>query len=212
MELLHWHEYLEMLTAIIVIVDPLGAVPIFIGLTAEQSEHERAHTARVAVFSAGIVLVIACLLGAPLLKFFGIRIASFQIAGGILIFVLAMSMLNARISPAKQTQEEATEAVGKENVAVVPLAIPLLAGPAAISTIIIYAHRQEGWMIRGFLILAVALTIALVWILWRVSIPLSRKLGRTGMNNVTRVMGLLLAAIAVEFVAGGLGELFPALK
>ncbi|NMC45121.1 MAG: NAAT family transporter [candidate division Zixibacteria bacterium] len=212
MEMLHWHDYLEMLTAIIVIVDPLGAVPIFIGLTAEQSEHERAHTARVAVFSAGIVLVIACLLGAPLLKFFGIRIASFQIAGGILIFVLAMSMLNARISPAKQTQEEATEAVGKENVAVVPLAIPLLAGPAAISTIIIYAHRQEGWMIRGFLILAIAITIALVWILWRVSIPLSRRLGRTGMNNVTRVMGLLLAAIAVEFVAGGLGELFPFLK
>lgn len=212
MEMLHWHDYLEMLTAIIVIVDPLGAVPIFIGLTAEQSEHERAHTARVAVFAAGIVLVIACLLGAPLLKFFGIRIASFQIAGGILIFVLAMSMLNARISPAKQTQEEATEAVGKENVAVVPLAIPLLAGPAAISTIIIYAHRQEGWMIRGFLILAIAITIALVWILWQVSIPLSRRLGRTGMNNVTRVMGLLLAAIAVEFVAGGLGELFPFLK
>jgi multiple antibiotic resistance protein len=212
MEMLHWHDYLEMLTAIIVIVDPLGAVPIFIGLTAEQSEHERAHTARVAVFSAGIVLVIACLLGAPLLKFFGIRIASFQVAGGILIFVLAMSMLNARISPAKQTREEANEAVGKENVAVVPLAVPLLAGPAAISTIIIYAHRQEGWMIRGFLILAIALTIALVWILWRVSIPLSRRLGRTGMNNVTRVMGLLLAAIAVEFVAGGLGELFPALK
>lgn len=210
--MLHWHDYLEMLTAIIVIVDPLGAVPIFIGLTAEQSEHERAHTARVAVFSAGVVLVIACLLGAPLLKFFGIRIASFQIAGGILIFVLAMSMLNARISPAKQTQEEATEAVGKENVAVVPLAIPLLAGPAAISTIIIYAHRQPGWTIRGFLILAIALTVALVWILWRVSIPLSRRLGRTGMNNVTRVMGLLLAAIAVEFVAGGLGELFPALK
>ncbi|MDD4052463.1 MAG: NAAT family transporter [candidate division Zixibacteria bacterium] len=210
--MLHWHDYLEMLTAIIVIVDPLGAIPIFISLTADQSEHERAHTAWVAVFSAGIVLVIACLLGAPLLKFFGIRIASFQIAGGILIFVLAMSMLNARISPAKQTQEEATEAAGKENVAVVPLAIPLLAGPAAISTIIIYAHRQEGWTIRGFLILAIIFTIALVWILWRLSIPLSRRLGRTGMNNVTRVMGLLLAAIAVEFVAGGLGELFPVLK
>jgi multiple antibiotic resistance protein len=210
--MLHWHDYLEMLTAIIVIVDPLGAIPIFISLTADQSERERAHTAWVAVFSAGIVLIIACLLGAPLLKFFGIRIASFQIAGGILIFVLAMSMLNARISPAKQTQEEATEAVGKENVAVVPLAIPLLAGPAAISTIIIYAHRQEGWTIRGFLILAIIFTIALVWILWRLSIPLSRRLGRTGMNNVTRVMGLLLAAIAVEFVAGGLGELFPVLK
>jgi len=201
-----------MLTAIIVIVDPLGAIPIFISLTADQSERERAHTAWVAVFSAAIVLIIACLLGAPLLKFFGIRIASFQIAGGILIFVLAMSMLNARISPAKQTQEEATEAVGKENVAVVPLAIPLLAGPAAISTIIIYAHRQEGWTIRGFLILAIIFTIALVWLLWRLSIPLSRRLGRTGMNNVTRVMGLLLAAIAVEFVAGGLGELFPILK
>lgn len=210
--MLHWHDYLEMLTAIIVIVDPLGAIPIFISLTADQSERERAHTAWVAVFSAAIVLIIACLLGAPLLKFFGIRIASFQIAGGILIFVLAMSMLNARISPAKQTQEEATEAVGKENVAVVPLAIPLLAGPAAISTIIIYAHRQEGWTIRGFLMLAIILTVALVWLLWRLSIPLSRRLGRTGMNNVTRVMGLLLAAIAVEFVAGGLGELFPVLK
>ena len=210
--MLQWQEYLEILTAIIVIVDPLGAIPIFISLTSGQSEPERRQTARVAVVVGTIVLIISCLVGAPLLRFFGIRLASFQVGGGILIMLLAVSMLNARLSAAKETEEEAREAESKENVAVVPLAVPLLAGPAAISTMIIYAHRQPGWFHKGFLIAAAAGAMALVWLMLRLSIPLSRKLGKTGLHNVTRLMGLLLAAIAVEFIVTGLLELLPGLR
>jgi len=95
---------------------------------------------------------------------------------------------------------------------VVPLAIPLLSGPAAISTVIIFAHRGTGAGLKGFLIVSIVLVSFFVWLSLRLSIPLSRKLGKTGLNNITRVMGLLLSAIAVEFISSGLLELFPGLK
>ena len=107
----------------------------------------------------------------------------------------------------KQTPEESFEAQGKENVAVVPLAVPLLAGPAAISTVIIYTHRDNTYQFKGFLMLGIIFVLFLVWLSLRLSIPLSRKLGKTGLNNITRIMGLLLSAIAVEFIASGMLEL-----
>jgi len=207
-----WHDYLQILIGIIVLVDPLGAIPIFITLTSDQSEAERSHTARVATMTAGIVLVGCCFIGEPLLRFFGIRIASFEVGGGILILLLAISMLNAKVSASKQTQEEANEAVSKSNVAVVPLAIPLLAGPAAISTVIIYSHKEAGLLFKGFLVLCIIAAALIVWVALQLSQPLIRKLGRTGLNNATRIMGMILAAIAVEFIATGLSQLFPALN
>jgi len=207
--LLEWHEYLEILTAIIVIVDPFGLIPIFISITADETEREKARTAKVAVTAAAIVLIVSILAGGPLLRFFGISIASFKVAGGILIFLTAVSMINARISSSKNTPEETKEAVEKENVAVVPLAVPLLAGPAAISTVIIYSHKQPGLAMKGFLIGSVVLVALGTWVLLRLSSAISRKLGRTGLNNTTRLMGLILAAIAIEFIAGGLLQLFP---
>ena len=129
--MLDWHQYIEILTAIVVIVDPFGAIPIFISITSDESPRQRAQTARIASIELAVVLVAAALAGEPVLKILGIRLASFQVGGGILILLLAISMLNAKVSPAKQTPEEEIEAVAKENVAVVPLAVPLLAGPAA---------------------------------------------------------------------------------
>jgi multiple antibiotic resistance protein len=210
--MLEWHEYLEIVTALIVIVDPIGAVPIFLGLTSGQTGRERAHTAWVASITAAFVLVVASAIGEPLLRFFGISIASFRVGGGILVLLTAISMMNARISPVRQTPEESKEAEEKENVAVVPLAIPLLAGPAAISTVIILAHREISPFFNGFLIAAILFVTFLTWASLRLSIPLSGKLGRTGLNNITRVMGLLLSAIAVEFIATGLLALFPGLQ
>jgi len=210
--MLEWHQYIEIFTAIIVIVDPLGLLPIFISITADENERERAHTAKIAVIVATVVMIIGSLVGGPLLKFFGISIASFRVAGGLLILILAIAMLNAKISPSKQAPEEAKEAIEKENVAVVPLAVPLLAGPAALSTIIIYAQSIPGWSIRLYLILCIIAVAIITWIMLRLSIVISRKLGQTGLNNVTRLMGLILAAIAIEFIAGGLILLFPGLK
>jgi multiple antibiotic resistance protein len=209
---MHWHDYLEMLTAIIVIVDPLGAIPIFLGLTAGDSVQERTRIARTAAIAAAILLIISSLVGELFLRLFGISIASFKVGGGILVLLTAISMMNARISPVKQTPEESQEAEGKENVAVVPLAVPLLAGPAAISTVIIFTHRYAEPRSKLYLIASILLVCLLIWISLRLSIPLSKKLGRTGLNNITRIMGLLLSAIAVEFIASGLLELFPGLQ
>lgn len=147
-----------------------------------------------------------------MLRLFGISVASFRVGGGILVLLTAISMMNARISPVKQTPEESKEAEGKENVAVVPLAVPLLAGPAAISTVIIFTHRYPNPQSKLYLIASILLVTGLVWLSLRLSIPLSKKLGRTGLNNITRIMGLLLSAIAVEFIASGLLELFPGLQ
>jgi len=210
--MLEWYQYIEMFTAILVIVDPLGLLPIFISITANESERERAHTARVAVSFAAVVMIIGALAGGPILRFFGISIASFRVAGGLLVLILALAMLNAKISHSKHSPEEAKEAVEKENVAVVPLAVPLLAGPAALSTLIIYAQSIPGWGIKLYLVLCVVVTAVITWIMLRLAIVISRRLGQTGLNNVTRLMGLLLAAIAVEFIAGGLVQLFPGLK
>ncbi len=207
-----WHHYIEIFTAIFVIVDPLGAVPIFLSVTADEDARQRARTALVASVVFVVAMVLATFIGEPILKFFGIRIASFQVGGGILILLLAISMLNAKISPARQTPEEAQEAVAKSNVAVVPLAIPLLSGPAAFSTVIIYSTRSEGWSDRAFIVASIVLVALIIWILFRLSIPLSHRLGQTGVNTVTRVMGLILAAIAIEFISAGLLQLFPALN
>jgi multiple antibiotic resistance protein len=209
---MQWHQYIEMLTAIIVIVDPLGAIPIFLGLTANDSNRDRTRIARTAAVAAGLLLIGSSVLGELLLRLFGISVASFRVGGGILVLLTAISMMNARISPVKQTPEESKEAEGKENVAVVPLAVPLLAGPAAISTVIIFTHRYPGAESKAILISSIILVSALTWISLRLSIPLSKKLGRTGLNNITRIMGLLLTAIAVEFISSGLLELFPGLQ
>ncbi len=209
--MLEWHQYLEILTAILVIVDPFGAIPIFISITSDETPKQRANTARIASFTLAVVLIAAALAGEPMLKLLGIRLASFQVGGGILILLLSLSMINAKVSPTKQTPEEEIEAVAKENVAVVPLAIPLLAGPAAISTVIVFAHRSDDWSAKGFVIFSVILVALLTWLLLRLSIPLSHKLGRTGINTFTRAMGMVLSAIAIEFIATGLLQLFPGL-
>jgi multiple antibiotic resistance protein len=209
--MLHWNEYIKIFIAVMVIVDPLGAVPVFLGLTGHQSNRERRHIAGVASFAMTIVLIVSCLFGDKILKFFGISIASFRIAGGILLLFLGIAMMHARQSGSKHTPEEDKEAEGKANIAVVPLAMPLLAGPGAISTMIIYSQEAVGWGHKGILIASGIMAGLAIWISLLLAIPLSRHFGKTGINIATRVMGLILTAIAVEFIATGLGQVFPGL-
>lgn len=206
-----WSAYLTFFIGLIAILNPVGVIPIFINLTQQQDEHERQITARMTGFSVGLVLMVSLLFGEKILNVFGISLASFRVGGGILILLMAISMMQATMSPTRQTPEEARDAVLKENVAVVPLAIPLLAGPGAISTIILYADRAKvytHYVVLAFGIVGVAI---FVWAIFSLAQPVSRKLGRTGINVVTRIMGLIMAAIGVEFMANGLKQLFPGL-
>lgn len=204
-------EYIEILTAILVIVNPVGAVPLFVTMVSNQTDHERQRIARLTAISVAIVLVTAGIVGQPLLAIFGVSMPAFSVAGGILVLLLAITMFNAQLSWSKATPEETREAQQKDDIAVVPLAIPLLSGPGAISTVIIFAHRSSAWSHKGLIVAACLLVAAVVWVTLRAAIPIGTWLGKTGINIVTRLMGMLLAAIAVEITATGLGQLFPGL-
>ena len=209
--MLDWAEYTKFFLALMVIVNPLGAVPMFAVMTDQASADERKNIAFVASVSVAIVLILATIGGQPLLAFFGITIASFKVGGAILILLLAISMMHATPTGEKQTPEEAREAIDKESIAVVPLAIPLLAGPGAISTTIIYATERSSLAHIGMIIGACVLISITTWGALRMAIPVSRWLGKTGINIAIRIMGLLLAAVAVEIFASGLLVLLPGL-
>ena len=209
--MLDWAEYTKFFLALLVIVNPLGAVPMFAVMTAQASADERRRIAAVASVSVAIVLTLAAIGGQPLLAFFGITIASFKVGGAILILLLAISMMHATPTGEKQTPEEAKEAVDKESIAVVPLAIPLLSGPGAISTTIIYATERPSLAHTGIIIACCLLLSLATWGALRAAIPVSRWLGKTGINIAMRIMGLLLAAVAVEIFASGVLVLLPGL-
>ena len=210
--MLDWAEYTKFFLALLVIVNPIGAVPVFVSMTAQNSAEERKRIARVASISVAIVLIVAALGGEPLLTFFGITIASFKVGGAILILLLAISMMHATPTGEKQTPEEAREAVDKESIAVVPLAIPLLSGPGAISTTIIYATERSSLGHVGSIIVCCLLASLATWVALWAATPVSQWLGKTGVNIAIRLMGLLLAAVAVEIFASGLLVLLPGLR
>lgn len=191
------------------ILNPLSAVPIFVSLTADLGAFERRRLTRDAAFTVFIVLVVSYGAGESLLKFFGISVASLRVAGGLVIFGMAWSMLQAKMSLAKQTPEEAEEAGSRTHLAIMPLAMPILAGPGTISLMIIAAGHSRG--IQGHLVVlaaSVAVTL-LTWLILTAANPIAGFLGKTGMNVATRIMGLILAATAVEFIATGLRDMFP---
>jgi len=209
--LLEWNEYIKIITGILVIVNPLGIVPVFLSFTSTQSIRERSRIAWITAVSTGAILLLAALSGESALKFFGIGIPAFRVGGGVLILLMAIDMLHARRSGSKQTPEEAGEAEEKDTIAVVPLAIPLLAGPGAISTVILYAHQSSGWLYLLFLCVIIICVAIVVWVVLRLAVSIGTVLGTTGINIASRLMGLILAAIAIEFITQGISGIFPCL-
>lgn len=206
---LEYTEYTKLLIALLAIVNPLGAVPIFVALTSDASAADRARIGRMTVIAVVIILLVSVFFGEAILHFFGITIDSFRVGGGILVLLMAISMLQARISGAISTDEEMRESQDSESVAVVPLAIPLLAGPGAISTVILYTHKGTG-LVHHLIISADVLTLAAVlWLMFQLVPWIDRHITKTGINIATRIMGLILSAIAVEFIANGIKGLFP---
>ncbi|MES3008969.1 MAG: YchE family NAAT transporter [Pseudomonadota bacterium] len=208
--MIEYTEYTKMLIGLIAIVNPIGTVPIFISLTTGLNNAERNVIARTTTYAVFLILMSALLLGEFILEFFGITISSFRVAGGILILLMAISMMHAKTNNGiKRTDEEALESEQMKSIAVVPLAIPLLAGPGAISTVILYAHREPGllhYLLIGGVIFIVC---ALLFFAFRSVEYISRYLSQTAVNVFARIMGLILAAIAIEIIAGGLKGLFP---
>ena len=202
-------EYIKIFFALLAIANPVGIIPLFIGMTGGMTKADINQTARKASLTVAVVMVISVFIGESLLTFFGIRIPAFRVAGGILLLLTAFHMLNARVGRTRHTPEEDMEAEEKEDVSIVPLGIPLIAGPGTISTVIMYADKSQTTMDTIALAASGILLALCVYITLRLALPISRLLGYTGVNIITRVMGLILAAVAIEFLAGGLGGLFP---
>lgn len=204
-------DLFKLTIALLAIVDPIAGIPMFLTATAGDTQASRRRTAQVVAITVFCVLGVSALIGTEILRFFGISIPSFLIGGGILLLMLAISMLQAQDSRIRQTPDEAEEAAEKDAVAVVPLGIPLLAGPGAISTMIIATHKAPGFFHNFYLLIPAAIIALSVWATFAAATRISDRLGKTGMNIITRVMGLIIAALAVEYIYRGLVELFPKL-
>jgi multiple antibiotic resistance protein len=204
-----WAYLFKIGLALFAIVNPIGSVPIFISATQGWPAEDRERTARTAAITVFLVLAMSVFIGDRILDFFGISIPSFQVGGGILLMLIAISMLQGRISHVRQTPEEAQEVADREVIAVVPLSIPLLAGPGAISSMIIAAQQTGTFWGHVSLVLPITVISLLVWTTLRLSVNIAHRLGTIGINIVTRLMGLILAAMAVEFMAHGIHGLFP---
>lgn len=192
--------------SVFVMVDPLAAVPIYLVLTERFTADGVRKIRRKGVIVASAILFIFALTGMGILNFFGISMASLQIAGGILLLMFSIEHMSG---PEKINHEEEDEGLHRDEISVVPLAMPLLAGPGAISTIVVQSTRATDAFNLGLLIVAICLVMAVTYVILKFSRYLYKVLGKTGLNLIGRIMGILVAAIAIEFVITGLREVFP---
>ena len=202
---------LKPLITLLALVNPLAIVPFFIHYTQGFSAAQRQRTITISSISAFSVIALCALLGLQILDFFSISLASFQVGGGLLLMTSALSMLNAQPAEAKAAQGEVDDASSRASIAVVPLTIPLLTGPATMSTVVIYADRAQTFWQHAALVGYGVVIAAATAVCFTLAEPIARFLGQTGINVMTRLMGLILAALSVEVMASGLVKLFPAL-
>ena len=199
------------LVTLLAIVNPLAIVPFFIHYTQDFSPAQRRRTIWIAAFSSFVVIAVSALMGLRILDFFGISLPSFQVGGSMLLLTSSLAMLNAQPAEAKSNAEEMHDAAARASIAVVPLTIPLLTGPATMSTVVIYANKARTFWELGLLV-SYGLVIAMATVIcFSLAQPIARGLGKTGINVMTRLMGLILAALAVEVMSDGLVKLFPIL-
>jgi multiple antibiotic resistance protein len=189
------------------IIDPIGMIPLTLAATVAIAPERRRIIVDQAVIVAAVVMLVMGVIGRPLLNYLGITLAAFLIAGGILLFLIAIDMLFARPTGAKRTEEEEREAALTENPAVFPLAIPMIAGPGTLATVMLLvnlAHNDGMRLVTVFAACAVALFIT--WLFMRGAAKYQHLIGTTGIHVVSRVLGIILAALAVQFVLNGIGQ------
>jgi multiple antibiotic resistance protein len=193
-------------TSIFVLVDPIAAVPTFLAMTEGSTPARRRHMAARASWTTLIVLVVFTLAGSFIFSMFGITLGAFRIAGGIILGNIGLDMLRARRSPTKETPGEAVEGAEKEDVGVIPLGIPMLAGPGAISSVMVLTSQNPDWPHIVVVVAAIAVVSASSFLVLAAAERVSSYLHETGIRILTRLMGLLLTAIAVQFVLNGLKD------
>jgi multiple antibiotic resistance protein len=204
--------FLVSFPAIFTIVNPLGALGPFLAMTAGDSVEKRKHTAARATWIAFAVLCACTAIGGFIFRFFGITMPALKIAGGLLLFSVAVDMINARESRTKGSEEERKEGFLKDDIAIFPLGIPLLSGPGSIVTVFILVDRAQTYWQHILIYFSIGITMSLAYFLLRQANQVEKWMGQTGINVFNRLMGISLAAIAVQFVIDGVGDALPGLK
>ena len=197
------------LSAIFVVVDPLSAVPMFIAMTAGDTPAKRREMALRACVAGAALLSVFALFGAVIFRFLGVTLGAFKFAGGILLLLTALDMLKAQVSRTRSSAEEQKEGEEKEDIAIVPLAIPLLAGPGSVATVMVLMSRGPGFWVGIPVLGAIAITFVVSYFMLRAAGAVDRVLGKSGNAILQRVMGLMLAAIAIQFMVDGVADLMP---
>ena len=206
--------FVSVFTAIFSIVNPVSGVMAFISITSSLKEEDKIYVAKRSAFIGCIIAIIFALSGNLILEFFSITVDSLRVAGGILLFLVAIDMLFARPTRESITSEELSDAVHRENISIFPMAMPMLTGPGAITTIILYVSKGSGEYaidlntVKMLVIAAILLTFVITFLIFRFSDHFSRIVGMTGMMVMTRLMGLFLGAIAVGFISDGIWNIY----
>ncbi len=204
-------EAVKFAIALFVITNPVGAIPIFLGLSDPSTIAEKKQIAVKAGIAILVIFTVVIFIGKGLLGFFGISVEAFRVAGGIIIFMLGISMLNSKQSPLKHTKEEHKHAAEKEDIAIVPLSIPIIAGPGAISSLIVASHAQNDLYGKLVLVGIAAIVALIIFTFLYLAGPIGKFLGVSGIKITTRVMGMILTALAVEMIVNSLLVLLPGL-
>lgn len=200
-------------TSLLAMVNPLSVVPMFVAMTAHYERGQRRATLRRAVVTGFVVMVSFALLGAVILRFFGITTPAFQVAGGIIFFGIGWDMMNARRSRSRTTKEEEIQSVEKEDVGIIPLGLPGLVGPGTITTVIALQSQARNISDRIAIYIAIVAVTLVAWLVLAAAPAVTKRMGQTGMNVFTRLMGLLVMVIGAQFVINGVSavvkELVP---
>ncbi|HAL43729.1 MAG TPA: MarC family protein [Methylophilaceae bacterium] len=198
--MIEWTFIIKTTIAMIAIVDPIGCLPLFLSLTSQHKKINKKNVVKMTAITVFIILVTSLFLGDKILNMFGITMPSFQICGGILLLIMAISMMLGKHQIIESGQDGKSD---KELIAFVPLSIPLLAGPGAMSNMIIAAHQAPNFINQTFLLLPCLAVSLLIWITLSFAENISKVIGTIGTKIITRVMGLLLGSMAIEFITRG---------
>ncbi len=203
-----WKFAFVALSAVFFVIDPLANVPMFLTITSGDTPEQRRSTALRAALASWITLCVFALAGGVIFKAFGISLGAFKIAGGIMLLLMSIDMMRAQPSPTRTTEEEQAEGQKKDDVAIFPLAVPMLAGPGAIATVMVLMSRAAWKAIpTAAVFVSVTVTCLVAWLLMRSAASADKYLPKTVLRAFERIMGLLLAAVAVEFIAGGVRDM-----
>lgn len=200
-------EYAEVLVSLLAVSTPFAVAPVFLSLTAAYDASRRARSARLAALTVFVTLLVAIFAGEPLFRAFSISVPSFRVGGGLLILLTGMEMVRKGLA---DPDPESTDAL--KEVGAVPVGIPLLAGPGTIATMTIQSQEHNSLADNQILVLLALILSLVIWLCLRLAEPLAARLGRNGMDILTRVFGLILCALAVEFIVSGLLVLLPGLR